>query len=113
MIAHVVLLTPKPELSPEARRAFVATFERAIRAIPSVKGVRIGTRVTHGAQYEQITPKAGDILAVIDFDTLAGLQEYLRHPEHAALGRLFYELFSSAWAYDFEVGGLEMLGAFR
>jgi len=111
MIAHVVLLTPKPELSPEARRAFIERFERAVTEIPSVKGVRIGTRVLHGAQYEQLTPGTGDVLAVIDFDSLAGLRAYLQHPEHAALGRLFYELFSSAWAYDFEMGGLEMLRA--
>jgi len=113
MISHVVLMTPKPDLSPEERRTFIDTFERAVTRIPAVKGVRIGTRVRHGAQYEQITPPNGDFLAVIDFDDLAGLQAYLQHPEHQVLGRLFYELLSAAWVYDFKVSGIELLRDLR
>ena len=68
MIAHIVLLKPKSNLPPEDRRAFVAAFERAVREIPSVRGVRIGTRVMHGAGYEQTMPDTGAFVAVIDFD---------------------------------------------
>jgi hypothetical protein len=54
-------------------------------------------------------PDAGDFLGVIAFDDAAGLQTYLRHPAHEALGALFQQSFSSALVWDFEVGGLERL----
>jgi len=44
---------------------------------------------------------------MLDFDDLAGLHAYLRHPAHDPLGALFYEKLSSGLAYDFEVGGLD------
>ena len=109
MMSHVVLMAPRPDLSDEERDAFMAAFERAIHGIPSVRGVRIGTRVKIGAQYEAAMPETGEYLAVIDFDDREGLDAYLRHPEHEALGRLFYQTLSSALVYDFEVGGVERL----
>jgi hypothetical protein len=109
MISHVVILEPRADLSPPGRRALADAFERAIREIPTVRGVRIGSRVRHGAGYETILPSIGQYLVVIDFDDLAGLQAYLQHPAHAALGSLFHDSLSSAFVYDFEVGGLETL----
>src|SRR5690349_9721695 len=108
MIAHVVLLRPKPTLSSTARAAFVSAFERAVQEIPTVRGVRVGRRVTHGAAYEQV---AGDatFLAVIDFDDVEGLKAYLLHPAHAELGRLFGEVLQTAQVFDFSVGGIEQL----
>lgn len=111
MVSHVVLMTPKPDLSTDARQAFVAAFERALREIPSVRGVRIGRRVMHGANYESAAVEAGAYLAIIDFDDLDGLQAYLRHPAHADLGARFYQTLSAAMVYDYEVGGIEMLAA--
>ena len=111
MISHLVLLTPRPDLTPAERTAFADAFERAVTDIPSVRGVRIGTRVRHGAGYEAATPPVGDYLAIIDFDDVAGLQEYLRHDAHAPLGRLFGSALSGALVYDFEVCGVERLKA--
>ena len=108
-VSHVVLMTPRPDLSAEDRQAFVAAFERALREIPSVRGVRVGRRITHGAAYERVSPSAGYI-ALIDFDDFEGLQAYLRHPAHEHLGKLFYASISSGAAYDFAMGGPEMLG---
>jgi len=102
-------MKPRGDLSPSDRRAFVAAFERALREIPSVRGVRIGRRVVHGAAYEAISPDAGDYLAAIDFDDLAGLQAYLHHPAHEELGARFYQALSSAMVYDYEITGLEAL----
>jgi hypothetical protein len=109
MIAHVVLFCPKPELSPDDRRSLVNAFERAVRDIPSVRAVRVGHRVTHGAGYEQSMPDTGEYLIVIDFDDVEGLQTYLRHPVHEELGARFYESLSSTLIYDFEAGGVEGL----
>jgi len=108
MIAHVVLMTPRSDVDDAARRAFASSFERAVREIPSVRAVRLGRRVRHGAGYEAGAP-AADYLAVIDFDDLAGLQTYLRHPAHAELGERFAMSLASASVYDFEMGGLEAI----
>ena len=109
MIAHVVLFRPKPELSSNDRRSLVNAFERAVHDIPSVRAVRVGRRVTHGAGYEQSMPDTGEYLIVIDFDDVEGLQTYLRHPAHEELGARFYQSLSSALIYDFEAGGVEGL----
>jgi hypothetical protein len=111
MVVHVVLLKPRPGVSADERRRFVAAFDRATREIPSVRNVRVGARVRHGAGYEAAMPDTVEFLATIDFDDLAGLQAYLSHPAHDELGRLFGEVLSSALVYDFELGPLESLGA--
>jgi hypothetical protein len=109
MITHLVLLKPRPDLAENDRRAFVSAFERAVRDIPTVKHVRIGIRVTHGAGYEQVAPDAADVLAIIDFEDLAGLQAYLSHPAHEDVGLHFGRSLSSAMVYDFETAGIELL----
>jgi hypothetical protein len=102
-------MKPRPDLSPADREGFIRAFERALRQIPTVRGVRIGKRITHGAGYEPSAPDL-DYLATIDFDDLDGLQTYLRHPAHADLGARFGDALSGALVYDFEVGGVEVLG---
>ena len=109
MISHLVLMKPRTDLSAADRDAFVTAFERALREIATIRGVRIGRRVTFGAGYEQTSPDAADYLAAIDFDDLAGLQAYLRHPAHEELGARFGRSLSAALVYDFEVGGVEQL----
>jgi hypothetical protein len=109
MISHVVLMKPRPDLTAAERQAFVASFERAVREIASIRGVRIGKRARHGAGYETSAPDVADYIGIIDFDDLAGLQAYLRHPAHDELAKRFYQSLTSAVAYDFEVGGLEII----
>jgi hypothetical protein len=104
MIAHVVLFRPKHDLPQADREGLVTAFTRAMRDIPDVRNVRIGRRVTHGAAYEGAAPVAADFLIVIDFDDLAGLQAYLRHPAHEELGARFNQALDSALVCDFEMG---------
>ena len=109
MVWHVVMMKPRADVSPRDRADFAAAFERAVREIPTVRHVHIGTRVTHGAAYESGMPDSADVLAAIEFDDVAGLQAYLRHPAHDAVGAMFGKLLSSALVYDFEVSGIEAL----
>jgi hypothetical protein len=109
MVSHVVMMKPRPDLSADDRHALMAAFERAIREIPTVRAVRVGRRVLHGAGYEQTAPDAADYLIVIDFDDLEGLQTYLRHPAHDELGARFGQSLSAALVYDFEVMGRDGL----
>jgi hypothetical protein len=110
MVCHVVLMKPRPDLPDADRRAFAAALARAVREIPAIRGIRIGRRVTHGARYEHEAPDTGEYLAIIEVGDLAGLQAYLAHPAHEALGALFRQSAGAAWVYDYEMGGLEMLG---
>ena len=111
MVWHLVLMKPRADLSVADRRAFADAFERASLEIPTIREVRIGRRVTHGAGYERGLPDAADFVALLAFDDLEGLQTYLRHPAHEELGTRFGQSLSSALVYDFEVGGIEDLRA--
>ena len=105
MVWHLVLMKPRPDLSSGDRQALVDAFNRAVREIPSVREVRMGHRVTHGAAYEASAPDSADFMISIGFDDLAGLQAYLRHPAHEELAARFYQSLSSALVYDFEMDG--------
>jgi hypothetical protein len=105
MLSHTVLFKPRLDLSAADREALVRSFERATREIRAVRGVRIGRRLMHGAGYEPRMPDTADYLVMIDFEDLAGLQEYLQHPSHEDLGARFNQSLGSALIYDFEIDG--------
>jgi len=109
VVTHLVLMKPRADLSDADRQAFVAAFERALREISTIRQVRIGRRITHGAGYEQTSVDAADFIAAIDFDDLAALQAYLRHPAHQELGARFGQSLSAALVYDFEMASVEAL----
>jgi len=101
MVAHIVLFRPRPDISPADRQAMFAALQAAAAGIPSVRRFHIGTRLKHGPQYEQLMTEDYPFAAVIEFEDLAGLQAYLQHPKHQALGELFYLFLEKALAYDF------------
>ncbi len=108
MLYHLLILKARTDLTPDDRRAFVEAFRTAVTTIDAVRAVRLGTRVLHGAGYEA-SADTKDLLGIIEFDDLAGLQAYLRHPAHTELGARFGQSFNAASVYDFETGGLERL----
>jgi hypothetical protein len=101
MVAHIVLFRPKPDVSPTDRQAMFDALQAAAAGIPSVRRFQIGARVKHGPQYEQLMMEDYPYSAVIEFEDLLGLQAYLQHPKHQALGELFYRLLEKALAYDY------------
>jgi hypothetical protein len=103
MMWHLVLMKPRIDLSPGDRQALLDAFNRAVRDIPTVRDVRLGRRVTHGASYEIAAPDSADFVVSIGFDDLAGLQTYLEHPAHGELAARFHQSLSSALIYDFEL----------
>lgn len=103
MLLHIVLFRPKPGLAESDREAMFAALNTAARDIPTVRRFQVGARVTHGAAYETLMTQNFRFAAIIEFDDLAGLQAYLRHPKHELLGELFYKLQEAALAYDYEV----------
>jgi hypothetical protein len=107
MVSHLALIKPRPDLSTSDRERLISAFERAVREIPTVRGVRVGRRITHGAGYEARMPDAADYLVMIDFDDAEGLASYLRHPAHEDLGLRFQDSLAAAFVYDFEEVELE------
>ena len=103
MIAHVVLLQPKPELTDAQRAEALQTIERSTAGIPEIRRARLGRRVKHGLPgYEQLMPQDFEFALIIEVDDVDALKRYLQAPAHAALGRLFYTATSAALAYDYE-----------
>lgn len=103
MVWHLVLLKLRAGLAAGERRQFADAFRQALGAIPSVRGVRFGRRLLHGAGYERTAPDAGDFIAIIEFDDRDGLQRYLTHAAHDTLAAAFGESLSAALVYDFEM----------
>jgi len=112
MISHVVLFRTKSDLSHDERASLVSAFEHALQRIPTVRAVRVGRKVSVGADYEQHPGENVDIFIAIDFDDVAGLWIYLEHPAHIELGERFNRASSTALVFDFEVtqGTSDILG---
>jgi hypothetical protein len=102
LIAHVILFSPKPELTLAERRGLLDALAGASAQIPSIRNFRVGRRVKHGLPgYEQFMRDDYEFAAVIEFDDIDGLKAYLSHPSHATLGRHFVESASRSLAYDY------------
>jgi hypothetical protein len=111
MVSHLALLKARPDLSTSDRRRLIAAFERAAREIPTVRHVRVGQRITHGAGYEARMPDTADYFVMIDFEDAEGLAAYLHHPAHEDLGMRFNDSLAAALVYDFEEVELDSLMA--
>lgn len=101
MILHLVLFTPRADLGDADRQELVRALERALTEIATVRRYHVGRRVRTGAAYDSRGPDY-EYCGVMEFDDLAGLEAYLRHPSHAELGRLFYTAGAAAFAGDFD-----------
>jgi hypothetical protein len=103
VVAHVVLFRPRAGLTPDERAALVSAFSRALRDISGVRRAMVGRRVTHGRPYEQLMTENYEFSAVLEFDDLRALTDYLEHPSHAELGERFFSSFEAALVYDYEM----------
>jgi hypothetical protein len=104
VIAHIVLFRPKAQLAAGARQRLVDSFTRAVRDIPQIRRARIGRRMTHGRPYEQLMRTDYSHAAILEFEDLEGLKEYLAHDAHEALGAAFFECFDETLIYDYDLG---------
>jgi len=103
MIAHVVLFRLKPGLADEARDELATALSRAAHEIPSIRRVRVGSRLTLGRAYEQLMTTDYSFAAILEFDDLTTLKAYLDHPLHERLADRFFACIEQALMYDFEL----------
>jgi hypothetical protein len=93
MIAHLVLFTPRENLTAEEKRSLALAVQEAGRSIEAIRRAVVGRSVHIDAGYErELGVTAYQFAAVLEFDTPEGLLEYLHHPLHERLGRLFWDL---------------------
>ena len=104
MIAHIVLLRPRENLSAAETTSFLDVLERSLRHIPFIRRARVGRRVRLGRGYEQLMRADFPFAAVLEFDDLAGLEAYLAHPAHEELGAQLFASADDVLIYDFEMG---------
>jgi hypothetical protein len=109
VIAHIVLLQPRADLTVQQRDEALATLRHAAADVPDIRRFRLGRRVKHGLPgYEQLMPHDFEFALIIEVDDMEALKRYLAAPAHAALGQLFYTATTSALAYDYvieDIGG--------
>jgi hypothetical protein len=111
MIVHVVLFRPKADLAGADRASLVAAIEKAHREIPVIRRFLVGTRTLRDASYAAAMPDY-PFLVLIEVEDAPGLEQYLAHPAHAELGRLFWQTSDSALAYDFQMIDASAISAF-
>jgi Stress responsive A/B Barrel Domain len=104
VISHIVLFNPKPDVTPDQRRSFALAIRETCRSIAVVQAARIGRAKDVRAGYSRFFgEKTYEYAAVLDFDTEAALIEYLQHPLHRELGRLFWETCESTVVVEVEM----------
>lgn len=103
MIAHLVLFRPRAELTEAERNALLDAIREASRRVPAVRRFAIGPRMADGPSYRLSAFPDFPYAALVEFDDRAGLEAYLAHPAHEALGRHFNAAAESALIYDYEM----------
>jgi hypothetical protein len=103
MIIHVVLFRPKADLESAQAETLVHALEAAAREIPCVRRFRVGRRVEDGPAYPASGASDFAFAAFVEVDDRAGLETYLSHPVHAALGQAFNAGLAAALIADYDV----------
>jgi hypothetical protein len=111
MIFHVVLFAPRPDLTPGEEAAFAAALAQAVREIPTIRSARVGRLVNNGQAYKARASADFPYAAILEFDDLAGLQAYLAHPAHQALGARFHDTLRAALVFDYDMDEVASIGA--
>jgi hypothetical protein len=104
VISHIVLFNPKPDVTTEQRRSFALAIHETCRSIDVVRAARIGrAKDIHAGYARSFGEKTYEYAAVLDFETEAALVQYLQHPLHRELGRLFWETCESTVVVEVEM----------
>jgi stress responsive alpha/beta barrel protein len=103
VISHIVLFNPKSGVPADQRRAFALSLRETCRAISSVRSASVGRAKEINAGYARsFGEKTYKYAAVLEFDSESGLIDYLQHPLHRELGRLFWETCESTVVIEVE-----------
>jgi len=92
VISHIVLFNPKDGLTADQYLLFAQQLRLTMSSVPSVRRATVGKTVAvDSGQTRSFGDTAYLFSAVVEFEGIPGLIEYLKHPLHQELGRLFWE----------------------
>jgi hypothetical protein len=111
VLTHVVLFRPRPDLTSADTDALVAAIERAAGDIPAVRRFEVGRRTADGPSYVAGAAPDFPYVAMVWVDDRAGLDAYLSHPAHQALGAAFNAALGAALVFDFDTEPVDAGGA--
>lgn len=110
MILHIVLYEPKTGLSDADISQFKAVLMDACTTIPSIQQVRTGRTIDLGLGYEhRSSGQCFEYVAIFEFDSVAGLKDYMTHPAHAALAEQFWKHCERTMILDVEAEDPKLL----
>ena len=101
MIVHIVLFRPRPDLPPDEAGDLLKAFELALAGIPVIRRALVGRRVVIGRGYEDKMRTDFPYAAVLEFDDVNGLRQYLDHPAHNDVGGAIFAAAEDILVYDF------------
>ncbi|MET0828412.1 MAG: Dabb family protein [Microbacterium sp.] len=99
MIRHVAVFRFVPEFAGAEREHWVSLVLALEGQIPELRRMSVGVDVLGG-------PASHELAIVADFDDLAGLEAYTRHPAHAEVLRISGPVKTSLATVDFEMPDL-------
>ncbi len=103
MIAHIVLFTPKTGVTAESMRSFAQSVLAVCSSLPSIQRAVIGKAIAVDPGYARsMGHTTYKYAAVLEFADSQALIEYLRHPQHHALGQLFWEICEATVVVEIE-----------
>lgn len=103
MVVHAVLYRPKANLEKHVRDALMQAVAAARDEIPQIRRFIVGRRLEDGPRYALGNFIDLPYAAFLEFTDREGLEAYLAHPGHQALGRLFNDTVEAGLVYDFEM----------
>ena len=98
MIRHILLIKFKATTTPDAINTLKASFALMPAKIEGVHSVEWGLNNSPEGKNEGYTH-----LVLMNFDDEAGRENYLPHPEHDALKKIFEPLLEDIIVFDYTV----------
>ncbi len=99
--AHAVFFTCKPDTPRERIEAMIADSINELPRIPSVRGVRCGTRDAEMDRSVNVTDF--DVGLIVQFDDRGGYEAYREHPIHLEHVRRYGDMVAAMRVFDFSV----------
>jgi hypothetical protein len=105
VIAHVILFRLRDDVPTSERSAIIDAYARALREIPVIRRVQVGSRVRIGREYESLMKTDFPYVAIFEFDHVDDLRTYLNHPAHEEMATLLFAAIAETLIYDFAMEG--------
>ncbi|MEO0563830.1 MAG: Dabb family protein [Chloroflexota bacterium] len=94
MIRHVVMFKFKDDASNDDRAGFVEMLYKLADEVPQVRQLEVGNNFTD-------SPRACDLVLVVDLDDEAALKAYAAHPNHQPVLQRAGEVCAASYVVDY------------